>query len=61
MTSSASSRRPLECPYCNDCEVERLFLASFGLDSCQCGSCGARWDQDARSGQYRGRASRTWI
>ena len=46
------------CPFCEAYEVERLYLASLHLDSCQCASCGARWDQDPRSGAYRGRASR---
>ena len=31
------------------------------LDSCACLSCGARWDEDADSGQFRGRASRSSI
>jgi hypothetical protein len=50
----------LQCPFCAAYEVDRLYLATFHLDSCQCVSCGARWDQDAQSGAYRGRASRAW-
>jgi len=48
------------CPFCTAYEVERLYLGSFHLDSCECGSCGARWDQDPESGAYKGRASRAW-
>lgn len=47
----------LRCPFCEAYEVDRLYLASLGLDSCACGSCGARWDEDATSGDYRGRSS----
>jgi hypothetical protein len=25
------------------------------LDSCTCQCCGARWDEDATTGRYRGR------
>jgi hypothetical protein len=39
-------------------EVERLYLATMKLDTCECLSCGARWDQEP-SGTYRGRASRS--
>lgn len=48
----------LKCPFCEAYEVERLYLGTLHLDSCECSSCGARWDQDPRSGAYRGRASR---
>jgi transposase-like protein len=47
----------LRCPFCEAYEVERLYLASLDLDSCVCGSCGARWDEEASTGDYRGRAS----
>lgn len=47
----------LQCPFCEAYEVERLYLASLCLDSCACTSCGARWDEDAESGDYRGRSS----
>ena len=30
-------------------------LASVGLDSCVCTACSARWDEDAASGEFRGR------
>ena len=49
----------LSCPFCAAYEVGRLYLGSSHLDSCECASCGARWDQDPRSGAYRGRASRS--
>jgi len=49
----------LQCPFCSDYEVERLYLATLRLDSCECLSCGARWDEEPESGAYRGRASRT--
>jgi hypothetical protein len=47
----------LQCPFCEAYEVERLYLASVGMDSCACASCGARWDEDATNGDYRGRSS----
>ena len=49
------------CPFCTSHEVDRLFLASLRLDSCACLSCGARWDEDAESGEFRGRSSRASI
>ena len=49
------------CPYCGSFEVDRLYLASLGLDSCACLSCGARWDEDATSGEFRGRASQSSV
>ncbi|MDY7101991.1 MAG: hypothetical protein S0880_12450 [Actinomycetota bacterium] len=48
----------LRCPYCGAYEVVRMFLASLGLDSCECASCGARWDEEVQTGAFRGRASR---
>ena len=47
----------LACPFCGSYDVDRLYLASVGLDSCVCTACSARWDEDASSGEYRGRAS----
>lgn len=47
----------LQCPYCDAFEIDRLYLASLAVDSCICASCGARWDQDAVTGEFRGRAS----
>lgn len=49
------------CPFCTSHEIDRLYLASLRLDSCACLSCGARWDEDAESGEFRGRASRSSI
>ena len=51
----------LQCPFCEAYEVERLYLASLRLDSCACLSCGARWDEDADSGAFRGRATRSSV
>jgi len=50
-----------QCPYCDSFEVDRLYLASLKLDSCVCLACGARWDEDATSGEFRGRASRSSV
>jgi hypothetical protein len=36
-----------------------MFVASANLDSCECFSCGARWDEDRASGAYRGRSTRS--
>ncbi len=48
----------MQCPFCEAYEVDRLYLASLRLDSCACASCGARWDEDSVTGDYRGRAPR---
>ena len=48
----------LQCPFCLSYDVQRLYLASLRIDSCACESCGAQWDEDNGSGEYRGRASR---
>ena len=58
---SDSTAGHFACPFCTSHEVDRLYLASLRLDSCACLSCGARWDEDADSGQFRGRASRSSI
>jgi hypothetical protein len=50
-----------QCPYCESFEVDRLYLASLNLDSCVCLACAARWDEDATSGEFRGRASRSSV
>jgi transcription elongation factor Elf1 len=47
----------MACPFCNSYDVSRLYLASAAIDSCECQSCGARWDEDARSGEYKGRGT----
>jgi hypothetical protein len=51
----------LRCPYCRAYGVDRLYLASVRLDSCECTNCGARWDEEPISGEFRGRASRQTI
>ena len=51
----------LRCPYCEAYEVERLYLATLCLDSCACASCGARWDEDAGSGAFKGRSSESSV
>jgi hypothetical protein len=48
----------LQCPFCEAYEVERLYLASLRVDSCACASCGARWEEDPVTGDYRGRAAK---
>ena len=51
----------LQCPFCEAYEVERLFLGSLRLDACVCGACGAQWDEDPVTAEYRGRASRSSV
>ena len=50
-----------QCPYCSSFAVDRLYLASLRLDSCACLTCGARWDEDAASGEFRGRSSQSSV
>ena len=49
--------RRLQCPFCEGYDVERLYLAGLDLDSCACGSCGARWDERVETGEFVGRGS----
>ncbi len=51
----------MACPFCASYEVARMFIASVNLDSCECSACGARWDEDRESGEYRGRAIRASV
>src|SRR5688500_16140607 len=51
----------LTCPFCNSYDVARMFLGSINVDSCECLSCGARWDEEQGSGEYRGRAERASV
>lgn len=51
----------LACPFCASYDVVRLFLASMSIDSCECLACSARWDEDSRSGAYKGRANRSSV
>jgi transcription elongation factor Elf1 len=57
----ADQQGHLACPFCNSYDVSRLYIASLKMDSCECESCGARWDEDARSGEYLGRANRASV
>jgi hypothetical protein len=49
----------LQCPFCSSYEVARMYLASIHLDACECGACGARWDEEPDSGAYRGLSGRS--
>ena len=51
----------LTCPFCSSYDVHRLYVASIRMDSCECTGCGARWDEERSSGEYRGRASRSSV
>ena len=51
----------LRCPFCNSYDVARMFVGSINVDSCECVSCGARWDEDKVSGEYKGRAQRASV
>ena len=55
--SSDGGQGRLQCPYCDSYEIDRLYLASMRVDSCVCTSCGARWDEDTATGEFRGRRS----
>jgi Zn ribbon nucleic-acid-binding protein len=57
----ADQQAHLACPFCNSYDVTRLYIASLKMDSCECLSCGARWDEDARNGEYLGRANRSSV
>jgi hypothetical protein len=48
----------LACPYCGAYGVNRLFLGSLRIDSCECSTCGARWDEDPTTGAFLGRSDR---
>lgn len=58
---SADAPGHLRCPYCEAYAVSRLYLGTVHLDSCECGACGARWDEEPDSGEFRGRASRASV
>jgi hypothetical protein len=60
-TEGSTARAHLQCPYCASYAVDRLFIASIDVDSCQCTTCGARWDEDRTTGEYKGRLPRTSI
>ena len=61
MAMSPLRRRQATCHYCQSTDVARLYLGSVHLDACECGSCGARWDEDAVTGEFRGRATRASV
>lgn len=48
----------LRCPYCGAYGVERMFLVPAKVDSCECTTCRARWDEDPITGEFKGRAGR---
>ena len=48
----------MSCPFCSGYAIGRMYVASTSLDSCECLACGARWDEDAKTGEYRGRSTR---
>ena len=54
--SAAGGPAHLSCPFCSSYDINRLFLASLGLDSCDCAACGARWEESKATGEYRGRS-----
>ena len=57
MSTDLGQSGRLQCPYCDSYEIDRLYLASMRVDSCVCTSCGARWDEDTSTGEFRGRVS----
>jgi hypothetical protein len=57
----AETQGHLACPFSNSYDVTRLYVASLRMDSCECLSCGARWDEDTKSGEYKGRANRSSV
>ena len=54
-TATPHDNGHLTCPFCTSYDVTRMFVASINVDSCECASCGARWDEEQGSGEYRGR------
>lgn len=61
MTVTDRATEHFSCPFCNSFDVSRLYVASAGIDSCECLSCGARWDQERETGKYLGRADRASV
>lgn len=60
-SGATNEPRQLSCPFCDSYTVDRLYLASAHLDTCECHTCGARWDEEEGTGAYRGRASRSSV
>ena len=54
-------REHFTCPFCASYDVTRLYVGLVHVDSCECAACGARWDEDSRSGRYRGRGERASV
>lgn len=44
------------CPFCRAFEVDRLYVATLGADSCECRACGGRWDEARDTGRRLGPA-----
>ncbi len=59
--SSTERAGHLQCPFCNSYDVQRLFVASLKIDSCECASCRARWDEDARTARSSGRGNHSSV
>jgi hypothetical protein len=51
----------LSCPFCAGYEISRLYIASIDVDACECASCGARWEEERASGEYRGRSPKASV
>jgi transposase-like protein len=51
----------LSCPFCASYDISRLYIASIDVDTCECASCGARWEEERGSGQYRGRSAKSSV
>ena len=56
---SSGGVRGATCRYCQSDDVARLYLGTVRLDSCACNDCGATWDEDASSGEFRARSRRS--
>ena len=56
-----SARSSLRCPYCSGYEVRRLYLGTVDVDACDCGACGARWDERHSDGAFVARGSRATV
>ena len=58
---ATAEARDYGCPFCTSHDVSRLYLASVHMDSCECTTCGARWDEDCSTGAFRGRGDRASV
>ncbi|MBI2710618.1 MAG: hypothetical protein HYX34_13150 [Actinobacteria bacterium] len=50
----ADDGRHLCCPECGAYTVDRLYVATVRMDSCECHACGHSWDEDPSSGRVHG-------